>query len=446
MLRGFPRRTINAKNMTNQFSQYSQEQEPLIYDRKEHGINRRSIDPDALGIMFRLFRSGHKGYLVGGGVRDLLLGKKPKDFDIVTDATPRRIKSIFRNSRIIGRRFKLVHIFFQGGKIIEVATFRDATDAIGVEEEVEEKAETLANDNRFGSEVSDAYRRDITINALFYNPENFSVVDYVGGMRDIKDGVVRVIGNPDQRFREDPVRMTRVLRHAARTGFKIESEAWDSLRRNRELVRVCPPMRVYEEIKKDFVSSFLCPTLQLMAQSDMLELIIPELLHNFPAISNTSSLISKALKRVDDLTRKAISIPPSIVLSLIIASLDDESFKQGVLSERLCLESEQKLLISSTFRLLQITRRDREQVAEIFSLWAGLTKSSPTHIRRLLRDKELFDLMHLFFRVIDSPLSENLEVLSEEDLDGSLEENEEPQKKAPRRRRSRGGRRPASKD
>ena len=423
--------------MTKQFSYFSDDQEPLVYDRKEHGISQRSIDSDALGVMFRLFRNGHKGYLVGGGVRDLLLGKKPKDFDIVTDATPRRIKSIFRNSRIIGRRFKLVHIFFAGGKIIEVATFRDASDAIGVEDEGEEKSETLANDNRFGSEVSDAYRRDITINALFYNPENFTVIDYIGGMRDIKEGVVRVIGNPDQRFREDPVRMTRLLRHAARTGFKIESEAWDSLRRNRELVRVCPPMRLYEELKKDFFSGFLCPTLQLMAQSDMIELIIPELLHNFPAISNTSSLISKALRRVDDLSRKGIKLSPSIVLALIIASLDDESFKLGVLSSRLCLDSEQKALISSTFRLLQITRRDREQVEEIFSFWSALTKSNPAILRQVLRDSELFDRLHLFLKVIDSPLRENLEVLTENDLQGGEDLVEEPAKKKTRRRRKR---------
>jgi poly(A) polymerase len=421
--------------MNKQFLQFSPEQEPIVYDRKEHCINRRSIDPDALGIMFRLFRSGHKGYLVGGGVRDLLLGKKPKDFDIVTDATPRRLKSIFRNSRIIGRRFKLIHIFFPGGKIIEVATFRDFTDAIGVEEDLEEKAETLANDNQFGSEASDAYRRDITINGLFYNPETFSVIDYVGGMRDIKDGVVRVIGNPDQRFREDPVRMTRVLRHAARTGFKIEAEAWDSLKRNRELVRVCPPMRVYEEIKKDFSSSFLGPTLQLMAQSDMLELIIPELLHNFPAISNTSSLISKALKRVDDLTRKAVNVPPSIVLALIIASLDDESFKMGVLSERLCQESEQKAIIGSTFRLLQITRKDREQVEELFSFWAALTRVSAGLLKVLLRDKQLFEQVHLFLKVIDSPLRENLGVLTDKDLEGLDASIEVPQKRQRRQRR-----------
>ena len=427
--------------MTSNFPFDSSDQEPLIYDRKEHGINQRSIDADALGVMFKLFRNGHKGYLVGGGVRDLLLGKKPKDFDIVTDATPRRIKSIFRNSRIIGRRFKLVHIFFAGGKIIEVATFRDASDAIGVEDEVEEQTETLANDNRFGSEVSDAYRRDITINALFYNPENFTVIDYVGGMRDIKEGVIRVIGNPDQRFREDPVRMTRLLRHAARTGFKIEAEAWDSLKRNRELVRVCPPMRLYEELKKDFISGFLGPTLQLMAQSDMLELIIPELLHNFPAISNTSSLISKSFKRIDDLSKKGNKPIPSIVLSLIISSLDDESFKSGVLSTRLCLESEQKALISSTFRLLQITRRDREQVEELFSFWAALTKSNPIILRRILRDNELFDRLHLFLRIIDSPLRENLEVLTENDLVGHDEIAEEkPKKKARRRNRRRSGR------
>jgi poly(A) polymerase len=392
------------------------EEQAIIYERKEHGISSRSIDPDALAVMFKLARSGHKAYLVGGGVRDLLLGKKPKDFDIATDATPRKIKSIFRNSRIIGRRFKLAHVFFQGGKILEVATFRAASDAIGVEDssELTEKTETLASDNSFGTEVSDAYRRDITINALFYNPVDFTVIDYVGGMKDIRDGVVRVIGNPDNRFREDPVRMTRVLRHAARTGFKIESLAWDSLRRNRELIRVCPQMRIYEELKKDFQSAYLAPVLQLMAQSEILELIIPELLHNFPAISNSSSLISKAIKRIDDLNRKGLQITPSVVLSVILAFLDDESFKSGVVSEALRPELEQQSLVSSTFKLLQITRKDREQIEEILQYWQALTLSETASLKRLLRDDVIFERVNYFLRIIDSPLKENLEVMEQE--------------------------------
>ncbi len=404
---------------------------PIIYQRKDHGISRRSIDPDALAVMSRLSRSGYRAYLVGGGVRDLLLGKKPKDFDIATDATPRKIKALFRNSRIIGRRFKLAHVFFHGGKILEVATFRGASDAIGIEDEQNDHPETLANDNLFGTEASDAYRRDITINALFYNPVDFTVIDYVGGMKDIQDGVVRVIGNPDQRFREDPVRMTRVLRHAARTGFKIESQAWESLRRNRELIRVCPPMRIYEEIKKDFQSAYLGPVLQLMAQSEILELIIPELLHNFPAISNASSSISKAIKRIDEMNRKGQTVSPSVVLSVMLAFLDDNSFKSGVVSEALRQNEQQKALITSTFKLLQITKRDREQIQIIFQYWQLLTEGSK--LKNLFRSPDDFQRLSAFLKIIDSPLKENLEVLAREKPLQETEESVEPPRR-PRRR------------
>lgn len=403
---------------------------PKVYDRKEHGISRRYLDPDALKIMYRLINSGHKGYLVGGGVRDLLLGKRPKDYDIATDATPRRIKSLFRNSRIIGRRFKLVHIFFGRAKIIEVATFRAATDPLEMDDEDEESS--LQQDNQFGSEATDAYRRDITINGLFYDPQSFSVIDYVGGMEDIRQGVIRVIGNPDQRFREDPVRMIRALRHAARTGFKIEPEVWESIRRNRELIRVCPPMRLYEELKKDFVSGNLSPTLPLMAQSDLLELVLPELLHNFPAVVNASSHISKCIQRIDDFQRKKAPLSAALILSCISASLDDASFRSGVLTETLQDEAERHRFLSSTFKLLQVTRRDREQIADIFSCWSALSGNESSRLRRMLEQPEERDTLEIFLGLIDSPLRENLEVLQLEDLP---EDEPAPRKKRRRRRR-----------
>ena len=173
---------------------------PEIYSRDEHPISRKDIDPDALKIMYRLIRSGFKAYMVGGGVRDLLLGKKPKDFDITTDATPRRVKALFSNSRIIGRRFKLVHVFFGGGKIIEVSTFRDFSDPPEGGEGEDGEVAQLAPDNKYGTEVTDAIRRDITINGLFYDLSTLSVIDYVGGIRDLSDRVIRVIGKSGRAF------------------------------------------------------------------------------------------------------------------------------------------------------------------------------------------------------------------------------------------------------
>ena len=176
------------------------------------------IDEEALKILYRLNRHGFLAYLVGGSVRDLLLGKTPKDFDIATNAHPQQIRDLFRNSRMIGRRFRLVHIFFKGGKVVEVSTFRSQSEF----EETENEEGEIVRTESFGTPEEDALRRDITINGLFYNIADFSIIDCVGGMEDLRRGIIRTIGDPNERFKQDPVRMIRVIRHAARTGFAID--------------------------------------------------------------------------------------------------------------------------------------------------------------------------------------------------------------------------------
>ncbi|MDF1613387.1 poly(A) polymerase [Desulfurivibrio dismutans] len=221
--------------------------EPRVIPRSEHCISRADIDREALKVMHRLRDEGFRAYLVGGGVRDLLMGKKPKDFDISTDARPGELRKIFRNSRIIGRRFRLVQVFFHGGKIIEVATFRCRSefDLNGVE------IETLASDNTFGDPAEDAFRRDLTINALFYEIENFSVIDYTGGVEDLHRGLVRLVGDPDRRLIRDPVRMLRAIRHAARSDFVIEEETWLAILRHLDKLQLCPDSRLRDELCKD---------------------------------------------------------------------------------------------------------------------------------------------------------------------------------------------------
>ena len=184
---------------------------PQIVSANSHRIELSDIDEDALFVISKLQKAGYKSYLVGGGVRDLLVGKKPKDFDIGTDATPRQVKSLFRNCRIIGRRFKLAHVHFRNRKILEVATFRDSAPA--------EDSDDLLDENCYGTEITDAFRRDLTINGLFYDPTQEAVIDYVGGLEDLDSGVVRIIGEADVRFREDPVRIIRTLRHAFSSRF-----------------------------------------------------------------------------------------------------------------------------------------------------------------------------------------------------------------------------------
>jgi poly(A) polymerase len=225
---------------------------PLILPRSEHCISRRDIDPDALKILFRLQRLGFTAYLTGGAVRDMLLGRRPKDFDIATDARPNQIRKYFANAFIIGRRFRLAHIRFRGGKVIEVATFRrDPGTAVAAAGEASQGEPVPLY--AFGTAAEDAWRRDITVNALFYDPGTASVIDHVGGVADLGHGRIRVIGDTSERFREDPVRIWRVIRYAARLGFAIDAEIGAAIREHRSLLRGCSEARLYEEFSKDLL-------------------------------------------------------------------------------------------------------------------------------------------------------------------------------------------------
>ena len=239
---------------------------PSIIPRPEHCISRKDIDKEALKVLYGLKNNGYIAYLVGGSVRDLLLGKRPKDFDVGTNAKPEELRKIFRRSRIIGRRFKLVHVYFRGGKIIEVSTFRHLGEHNGPEADNEG-----AGDNQiFGSPQEDAFRRDITINGLFYNIADFSIIDYIGGMADLKQGVVRAIGDdPERKCMRDPVRMMRAVRHAARTGFGIEADTWEAILIHSDKIRLCSVPRVRDEWVKDLRSAHSRPWAELMLESGL---------------------------------------------------------------------------------------------------------------------------------------------------------------------------------
>src|SRR5882757_672776 len=234
--------------------------EPRIVPREEHSISRRDIDPDALKVLYRLRQFDHVAYLVGGSVRDLLLGRRPKDFDIGTSAHPAQVKKLFRNCWIIGRRFRLAHVKF-GTKVIEVATFRRQVqpgeevvqDGVPSPEHVpatEGDSHLLHRDNTFGTPEEDAFRRDFTINALFYDIATFSIIDYVGGLEDLRAGLVRSIGDPEVRFVEDPVRMLRAIALAARLDFTIDPPTLSAIKRLRHEIARSSPARLLEEYYK----------------------------------------------------------------------------------------------------------------------------------------------------------------------------------------------------
>ena len=249
--------------------------EPRLIARADHSVSRKLISGATLKVLYRLKKSGFKAYLCGGAVRDLMLGRRPKDFDVATDATPREVKRLFRNGRIIGRRFRLVHVIFED-EIIEVSTFRAPPDPKYQRSAPDENL--ITDDNTWGTPRDDAFRRDFTINALFYSIADFSVIDYCGGVDDMGRNLVRVIGDPDLRFQEDPVRMVRACEFAGRLGFEIEEETRDGIRRNAGEMKKAAPPRMAEELLQLLRCGHAAKAMQWMLDLDLLDVVLPEAL------------------------------------------------------------------------------------------------------------------------------------------------------------------------
>ncbi len=241
----------------------------IIIPEEEHSIRPVDIDREALKVLFRLRDAGFSGYLVGGGVRDIYLGKRPKDFDISTNAHPGQLRKLFRNSRTIGRRFRLVQVFYRGNKIIEVSTLRSQSEYESCDGKV------LPANNTFGTLEEDAFRRDLTINGLFFEIEGNSIIDFVGGVDDLNNGIVRMIGEPEVRITRDPVRMLRAVRHASRTGFSIEEQTWEAIIDQRDKLRLCPPARIRDELLKDLVSGYSRPWVEKCIKSKLFYTLFP---------------------------------------------------------------------------------------------------------------------------------------------------------------------------
>jgi poly(A) polymerase len=258
--------------------------------RDAHTISRKDISPNALRVLYRLREAGYSGYLVGGAVRDLLVGGHPKDFDIATSATPEEVRHLFRNCRLIGRRFRLAHVVF-GREIIEVATFRANVDDGSGDRELHAGGR-LVRDNVYGTIEDDAVRRDFTANALYYTIDDFSVLDYTGGFEDVQNRVLRLIGDPEQRYREDPVRMLRAVRLAAKLGFSIEPATAAPIAPLAGLLRESAPARLFEECLKLFLSGHAVESFLGLERHGLLPVLFPE------SASALASNRSGALRRM----------------------------------------------------------------------------------------------------------------------------------------------------
>jgi len=297
--------------------------EPRIVPREEHPISRRDIDPDALKVLYRLRQGEHTAYLVGGSVRDLLLGRRPKDFDIGTSAHPYQVKKLFRNCWIIGRRFRLAHVKF-GQKVIEVATFRRQVapgeevvqDGVPAPDPTTPEGEQLIHhDNTFGTPEEDAFRRDFTINALAYDIATFSIIDYVGGLDDLRAGIVRSIGDPDVRLNEDPVRMIRAIAIAARLDFTIEPTLLQSIRTHRKEIAKSSQPRLLEEYYKILRAGSAEKAFRQLADVGLLEPISSEL-HR-----GASDPLWRSLAAVDEYRRQFESTPDTLSNAILLGSL-----------------------------------------------------------------------------------------------------------------------------
>lgn len=304
-------------------------------------VPKDRVDADAAKVVKRLTRSGHDAYLVGGGVRDLLLGQKPKDFDVATSARPHEVRALFRNCRVIGRRFRLAHVLFAGGKIIEVATFRrdprdddapidsvdegDGVRLVPAKRAVDEDTDLLIrHDNAFGEPHEDAIRRDFTINGLFYDIEADEVIDYVGGVRDVRAQLVRTIGDPAIRFREDPIRILRAIKFCARLDLGIDPDLYEAMIDQAQTVSRASPPRTFEEILRLLRGSASHRSFYLLWDTGLLSVMLPELSAYLDDVGEEGDVAWHRLRAVDRLAAKGCLPNDTVLLSALLQSPAEE--------------------------------------------------------------------------------------------------------------------------
>jgi len=357
---------------------------PQIIQRSEHGISRTDISENALKVLYRLKNAGYGAYLVGGGVRDLLLGLRPKDFDIATDARPEQVRELFRNCRLIGRRFRLAHVHF-GREIIEVSTFRAShNDAIAGEGHEEDGR--IIRDNVYGKLDDDVWRRDFTVNALYYNIEDDTVVDYVGGIQDIENRQLRLLGIAEDRYREDPVRMLRAIRFATKLGFAIHPVSKQPIRELAPLLEDIPAARLFEEFLKLFMSGHSVETYRRLREYGLFATLFPQT----EEILNQGNecihkLLTSAFRNTDKRLAEDKPVTPAFLLAALlwvpVRNLANDHESNG-LSEMDAVHLASDAVISHQIRSTSMPRRLTHMARDI---WALQTRFKNRRGKRPLR-------------------------------------------------------------
>jgi len=377
----------------------------VIIPRAEHPISRTLISDNALKVLYRLRDAGYVSMLVGGCVRDLMLGHEPKDFDVVTDASPEKIQEVFRNARLIGRRFRLAHIHF-GREIIEVATFRGnpaagsedlETDIAGAEDPPaptrrRREPASIADHNIFGTQEEDAVRRDFTVNALYYNIRDFTVMDYVGGVQDLKEGVMHMIGDPQVRYREDPVRMLRAVRFAAKLGFRIDAATAEPMRELGRLLLEVSPARMFEEVLKLFHGGYAAETYELLRRYDLFRFLFPATDESLALESEgyPRVLLPKALENTDARVAADKPVNPAFLFAAFLwepVRLQMERLTAGGMAEHDALHQASEVVLRAQLQHISIPKRFSFPMREIWEMQMRLPRRHGKIALRLLEHK-----------------------------------------------------------
>ena len=422
---------------------------PKVIPRSEHVISRANISGNALKVLYRLHQAGFQAYLVGGGVRDLLLGREPKDFDIATDARPEEVKDLFRNCRLIGRRFRLAHVHF-GGEIIEVATFRGQHAGEEDESEALMRDGMILRDNVYGSLEEDAWRRDFTVNALYYNIGDFSVVDYTGGLDDLNAGTLRLIGDPEARFREDPVRMLRAARFLAKLGLRLEpqTEAW--VRELGDCLHHVPAARLFDECLKLFLGGHAVQSYDSLRHYRLFERMFPQTEHSLSheQDGHPQTLILRALANTDARIEAGKPVTPAFLFAALLWPAVREEAQRLAAAEEMtevqALQVAGNAVASRQVERVTIPKRFSLPMREIWTLQARLPQRAGKRAARLFahpRFRAAYDFLLLRHEAGEADLGELCEWWTryQESDEAERVELERPAVPAGRRRRRRGG-------
>ena len=358
-----------------------------VYSRSEHNVSRSKMSENAKKVLYKLNKAGYDVYLVGGCVRDLLLGREPKDFDVATNASPEQVRKVFRNCRLIGRRFRLAHVYF-GREIIEVATFRSSDTSDKDAQKIHEDGRLL-RDNVFGNLDDDVWRRDFTVNALYYNIRDFSIIDYTGGMEDHSAGVLRLIGDPEVRYKEDPVRMIRAVRFAVKLGFSIEASTEKAIFELSHLLSSIPAARLYDEALKLFLTGSSLQTFEMLRHYGLFAALFPQAEQclaveqdNFPKV-----FITRALENSDNRIAEGKSVTPYFLLAVFLWDAVQIKAKEKINKgeeENFAYQNAASEVLSLQVKSVSIPKRVTQSMREVWLLQSRFNRRVGVKPYRLL--------------------------------------------------------------